>query len=152
MIRRATKADIPALTFMGRKFFEESGFGAEMVFDEESLRKTLEHLLDSDDGVVFIAIGANGRPIGGAGAMAYPYYFNLACRAGQELFWWIDPEIRGGLVGIRLLHALEAWAKERGCRTFTMISLPAIGDSPAARIYPRMGYRPSEHSFIKRVN
>jgi GNAT superfamily N-acetyltransferase len=149
--RAATLNDLPALLQMGRAFFDESGFGAETSLDAESLEKTLRYLIESGEGAVFVA-ERTGAIVGCAGALRFPYYFNLACSAAQELFWWIAPEHRGSILGVRLLQALERWARDSGCATLTMISLPALEDSPAAALYRRMGYRPSEHNFIKRVN
>lgn len=148
-VRKATKEDLPDLICMGRKFFEESGFSAETSFDLASVSKMLIHLIEGG-GVVFVA-EKDGQSIGIAAAMTFPYYFNLNCKAGQELFWWLDPQFRGGTLGVRLLKALEAWAQEQGCQTFTMVSLPAL-DSPASKLYMHRGYRPSECSFIKRMN
>lgn len=149
-VRRAIHADIPALLRMGRAFFEESGFEAESSYDEASVTATLTHLLDGG-GAVFIA-EKNGRAVGIAAALAYPFYFNTNCRAGQELFWWLDPAHRGGVLGVRMLKAMEKWARDEGCHTFMMISLPSLTESPAAKLYARMGYRPSECNFIKRMN
>ena len=133
---------------MGRQFFAESGFDAESSFDPESFTVTLEHLVSSEDGALFVA-DAGGQLIGMAGALAYPHYFNVASKAAQELFWWVEPARRGGTAGVRLLQGLEAWAKGVGCATLTMICLPI--DSPAERVYQRVGYRASERSYIKRI-
>lgn len=150
MIRAATMNDVPALIEMGRAFFDESGFGAETAFDPESTKRTVEHLIGGGDGIVLVA-ERGGHVVGCAGAIAFPYYFNLATRAGQELFWWVHPDHRGSILGVRMLQRLEQWAKDAGCRTFTMIDISCLEGSPAARIYQRMGYRPSEQSHIKKV-
>ena len=149
VIRSATPADIRACLQMGRAFFDESGFAAELEFDHESMRKTLEHLVSSDDGVLLIAERGT-EPIGMAGAIAYPNYFNRMQKAAQELFWWMRPDARGGHDGVRLLRGLERWAQRRLCTTITMICLPELG-SPAERVYQRTGYRASERSYIKRL-
>ena len=148
MIRPAVTADIPRCVEMGRQFFAESGFEAETSLDPESFRATLEHLIGNADGALLVA-DLGGALIGMAGALAYPHYFNVASKAAQELFWWVEPAKRGGTAGVRLLQALEAWARGVGCGTMTMICLPI--DSPAERVYQRVGYRASERSYIKRI-
>lgn len=148
MIRRADMRDLDDVVRMGRAFFEETGFAAETSFDEASARRTVEHMIGGG-GIVLMA-ERGGRPVGMAGAITFPYYFNVAARAGQELFWWMEPDARGGWLGVQLLKALESWARGEGCVTFTMVSLPALA-GPAAKLYGRFGYRPSECSFIKKV-
>lgn len=147
MIREATHADIAACLDMCRAFFSESGFEAEATFDDESMTTTLRNLVDSADGVVFV----NNDLSAIAAAIAYPYYFNLATKTAQEMFWWVHPDRRGGIVGMRLLSALEKWARAIGCGTLSMICLPSLDKSPAERMYIRAGYRASERAYIKRL-
>lgn len=109
------------------------------------MRRTLLQLMSNDDAALFVADG------GIAAALAYPHYFNAASKTAQELFWWVRPDKRGGPTGIRLLRAIEEWARGRGCKTLSMICLPALKESPAERVYQRTGYRASERSYIKRL-
>lgn len=147
MIRHATHEDIGACLEMGLAFFAESGLAAETSFDATTTARTLAHLIDAADGVLLVA-EADGI-IGMAGALSYPHYFNADSLTAQELFWWVRPDSRGGSAGVRLLQALEAWAKGQGCSTLTMVCLPI--DSPAEGVYRRVGYRASERSYIKRL-
>lgn len=149
MIREAGRRDVDECVLMGKSFFDESGFAAETSFDPASLRRTLEQLVAAEDGVLLVA-EYGSELIGMAGALCYPHYFNANEKAAQELFWWVRPENRGGPAGVRLLRGLERWAESRGCRTLTMICLPAI-ESPAERVYQRSGYRASERGYIKRL-
>ena len=139
---------MPQCVDMGLRFFAESGFSAETDIDAASLESTMRQPVESADGALLVA-DADGVLIGMAGALAYAHYFNARSKAAQELFWWVDPAKRGGTAGVRLLQALEAWAKSVGCGTMTMICLPI--DSPAERVYQRVGYRASERSYIKRI-
>lgn len=148
MIRLATHQDLGACLKMGALFFDESSFAEELEFDYESVEKTLWALIDGPDSVLFIS-EVGGKINGMAGALAYSHYFNSRAKTAQELFWWVDESVRGGSAGIRLLQALESWAKSLDCSTMTMICLPI--DSPAEEIYKRVGYRPSERSYIKRL-
>lgn len=129
---------------MCRSFYDESGL-REQPYDESSMRQTLERLMDSDDGLLMLS-EADGALTGMAAALAYPSYFN-GQRVAQELFWWVKPERRGTVDGIRLLKAVEVWAKDRGCVSLTMICLPI--ESPAESVYQRCGYRACERSYIK---
>lgn len=148
MIRHATKDDIPACLELGRLFFEASGYAAETEYDPATTAATFTHLITSPDGLLLVAEKESGL-VGMAGALAYPHYFNAESKAAQELFWWVQPEARGGLTGVRLLQGIESWARDQGCRTLTMICLTI--DSPAERVYQRTGYRASERNYIKRL-
>lgn len=147
-VRAATPDDIPACLEFGQRFFDESGFSAETAFDAESTEATFRHLINSEDGAMLVAVN-DGEIVGMAAALAYPHYFNVNSRTAQELFWWVAPSARGGTAGVRLLQALETWARGKGCTTLSMVCLTI--DSPAERIYARMGYRATERSYIKRL-
>lgn len=149
MIRRATPGDLEALISMGHKFFGASGYADIARFDEASFRATLYQLMG--DNAVCLVAEIGGQVVGAAGALAYPFYFDASHKTGQEVFWWLDPEHRGGQTGIRLFADLEAWAREQGCRTFTMIALDAVDAARVGRMYQRCGYRASEHSYIKEL-
>lgn len=144
MIREAEEHDIPMLLKMGARFHEASGF-IEMPFDAASLEGTLRSLIESEDGVVLIGDG------GMAGVLVYPCYFNHTQRQAQELFWWVDQDKRSTGLGRALLEGVEAWAKERGASTLTMICLDALDGERVSSLYRRAGYRPSERNFLKRL-
>jgi len=148
VIRRATVADLDACLWMTREFFDESGFAAECAFDGPSMKATLLGMLQNPDAALLVA---GDEPFALAGAIAYPHYFNARQKAAQEMFWWVRPEKRGGPAGVRLLRAIEQWARERSCTTLSMICLPALSESPAERMYQRSGYRASERGYIKRL-
>lgn len=145
LVRPATHDDVPACLVLSRHFFDESGMAKVTGFDTDCAEAMLRHLIDDSACELFVA--GTQALIGIAGVMTYPMYFNTSHLAAQELFWWVDPAHRGGTAGVRMLLTMEQWARDRGCKTLTMVCLPI--DSPAERIYERMGYAPSERSFIR---
>lgn len=149
MIRRALLSDLDALTTMGRRFFAATEYSDIVQFDESSFQNTAKHLMTGD--AVCLVAEVDGQVVGAAGALAYPFYFNTGHKTGQEVFWWLNPEHRGGQLGIQLFAALEAWATAQGCQSFTMIALDAVDADRVGRIYKRCGYRASEHSYIKEL-
>ena len=146
MLRRATPHDIEACLAMCRCFYDESGL-REQPYDESSMRVTLDRLMGSEGGLLLLT-EVDGALTGMAAALAYPSYFN-GLSVAQELFWWVRPERRGTSDGVRLLKAIEEWAKDRGCVSLTMICLPI--ESPAESVYQRCGYRACERSYIKEL-
>lgn len=148
MIREASADDLPRLLQMGERFFNAAGWPEFAAWDVASIEQTLRFLIDNETGGLFVA-EVDGEVVGMAGAMVTPFYFNLSHLTGQELFWWVEPEHRG--VGGGLLDAMEAWAKRVGAQTFTMIAVDRIRPELMARVYRGRGYRPAEHSFMRRL-
>jgi hypothetical protein len=119
---------------MGEKFHRASG--VEIPFDGPSLIETFEKLMNHDDGILVVS------KTGMAGALVYPAYFNRHTLVAQEIFWWGDGD---------LLQALESRARTRGAETLSMISLDGLREDAVGRFYRMNGYRPLEHTYIKRL-
>lgn len=149
MIRDATPADIPEIARLGELFHAEAGWGDIVEYSVEDTQKTLTHLVTSDDGILLVADN-DGEIVGMAGGFAHPVYFNHAHKSGQELFWWMKPDLRDG-TGRLLLEAMEDRARAIGCSSWAMIALDKVNPELTGRIYRRRGYRASEHSYIKRL-
>ncbi len=64
----------------------------------------------------------------------------------EELIWFVEPTARGGLAGVRLLEAAEAWARTRGLTTIKMV---APYPSRVGRFYLKRGYRVLETTYVK---
>lgn len=144
MIRAANMADIDRMVELGQRFHDYAGVD-EIPYDPASFRLTIERGLE-DPGQCYFVAEVGGVVQAMAGAVAYQPYFNHAARTGQELFWWSECA-----EGMRLHDALARWAADLGCRTFAMIALADDRSARMARLYKRMGYRPTEQSFIKRL-
>lgn len=145
-IRPATAADIPRIVEIGRQFCEEARWGDLLEIDPDSLAASLAGLIEG--GVVLVAEPA-GAVVGAACAVLFPLYLNHAHLAAAEMFWWVDPEHRGG-VGGDLLDALERAVEERGAATFSMLTVAGLRDQALGRLYRRRGYRPAETTYTKR--
>lgn len=150
MIRDANEDDIPALLDMSRRFFEISGYASLIRFDPPSMEETLRGLLADGRGILMVA--ETGRGVAGmAGGMVYPLYFSRSHMTGQELFWWIDPENRGGGLGPRLLEQMEQSAREKGACSFVMGALAAQRPERTGAYYRRRGYAPMEHLYTREL-
>lgn len=150
MIRHATEEDLPAILTMGRAFFSEAGWPDLVQWDEASVEATLRRFLTGEQAGALLVAEWEGRPVGMAAVVFYPFYFNAQAKAAQELFWYVDPEHRVG-AGRALLDGMEAAAREGGAEVFTMLSVAGLRDDALARIYRRRGFRAAERSFIKRL-
>lgn len=140
LTRTATDDDLPDCLRMAREFCKAAGLPG----DDGSMLATLRTLMDA--GGLFVT----GSPVHGmAGVLVYPAYFNTSRIAAQELFWWVDPDARRSGAGRALLGAIEAYARQAGAHTLTMICLDDVDGDRVAAFYRSEGYRPLERNFVK---
>lgn len=148
MIRVATHGDIPAMVEMGREFHAAAGWGDVAEFVEDDCAASLAVMIDAPSMIV-LALEDQGQLVGMAGGVSSPCYFNHRVTLGQELFFWINPEQRGG--GMIFKKVLEAEARRIGCDAWIMIALENIRPDATGALYRRGGYRPAERNWIKRL-
>jgi hypothetical protein len=147
-IRAAQPEDLGALLEMGREFFDHSGNGAFTSFDESSLTATLITLMSGVSGGVLLVADIDGRAVGMAACLVFPFYANHSTLIGQEVFLWVDPAYRGA-VGEAMLDELEAAALRKGAKVFINANLAGERDAAFARYYRRRGCVPAENTHIK---
>jgi GNAT superfamily N-acetyltransferase len=145
MIRRATQADMDSVLRMGERFYRSSHYTSMADFCRESARKLVQMVIDA--GVLMIA-EQDGQDVGMVGLVVAPFMFNNDKIGAYEVFWWVEPEARGGMAAWRLLKSIEQVCAEMGV---TLIQMVVLSDSPerAAKMYERAGYVHSETSFTK---
>jgi hypothetical protein len=142
VIRDAVIDDIGSLVVLGERFFNTTEYSKFAEYSKESVIKTLEHLINSDDGI--LVVYDNDGIKGMAGALLYPFYMT-GDLTGQELFWWCEEKGNG----TALLDALESKARDKGAKTFTMISLDNSRPEILDKIYTKKRYNRSEHTYLK---
>ena len=142
MIREATAEDMPALLDIAERFFAATGYAEFTTYSPNETQKTLEHLIEGEDGIILV-LDLDGVK-GVVGGLVYPFYMS-GDLTGQELFWWSDVKSEG----LSLLDAVEAAAKEKGAKTFTMMSLDNLSPERLDKIYLAKGYTRSEHTYIR---
>lgn len=149
-VRKATLEDLPQLQAMARAFMEQTAIGGWMQYSAKQIEELVKPMV-AGAGVIFIAedvSGAGRVPIGMVSALGYADPFTgPTC---DEVCWWVDPEHRSGLVGPRLLRALENWARQKGLRLLKMVApaeAPEVGE-----FYLRSGYTPIQTAFVKRLD
>ncbi len=148
IVRKATEKDLTEITQMGRIFFMEAAWGDVCEWDDLAAYESLYNMVVGDNCIIMVAEQDN-KIIGMVGAVLFPLWFNPAIKMGQEFFLYVKLEHRGG-VGIKLMQALEDEAKENGVQGFAML---AVENLPSLdKFYSKWGYRPSEKTYIKRLN
>lgn len=147
MIRAATVGDIAAIARLGEEFHRQAGWEDIFAYSAADCEVSLEALMALDSFICLVA--ETERIVGMAAGIVCPVYFNRGHLSGEELFWWVSGEAPQ-MTGLRLLEALETEAREMGCQSWQMKSLARLNGERMGKVYERRGYRPSEHTFIKR--
>lgn len=145
MVRKAEPRDIPRLLDMGRAFFAEAGWAEKAQFCEVSFTTTLGRLAEAG---ILLVFEKDGKPVGMAGALYSPAYWNEKVLIGQELFWYCEKPHRKG-AGTELLRHLESAAKARNVKFFGMVAEHGLRHEALAQVYKRAGYALAEHTFCK---
>ena len=148
IIRHATEQDIDALTAMAREFLAYSAYGTMIAPSDDDIRAGLRAVLAS--GVVFVA-EVSERIVGAVVGVVAPMWFAPSVTAAVELAWWVDTEHRMTRIPFKLMHAFEAWAKDRGATLMCMSELVIDGTTPIAKMLGRMGYINSERTHVKEI-
>ena len=147
-IRLAVPEDLPALLDMGREFFDYSPNSAFTTFDEPSLTATLIGLMSGVPAGCVLVADVDGKAVGMAGCVVFPFYANANTLIGQEVFLWVSPAHRGD-VGETLLDELEDAAMRKGAKVFINANIAGERDKAFARYYRRRGCVPAEQTHIK---
>lgn len=150
VVRQATTDDLEAYIPMARNFLASTPMGNVVPFDEPAFRGFYKNAMENPDLGAWIAED-DGQPIGMAGAIVFPMYFNPNFISAQETWWWLEPTARGNGVGKILYQEIEKWAAERGAKALIMVALENEKTSQFANLYARQGYKPMERSFFREV-
>lgn len=146
LIRRGVEEDISACVEMARDFHEVAYGLHGIPFCEESTDVSFAMCLDH--GLLVVA-EHEGEIVGMAAGVKSPMTMNHNYIVGAELCWWVKPEHRKGNTGIKLVIRLEELAKDLGVKVWSMLLLESSEPEKVAKIYDKMGYIPSERTYIK---
>ena len=134
----ATLEDSLEVTHIWRMFQRESSQSF-ADFDWDKAHDQVVSWIDSDDWEIFLAkegLQVHGLLVGAVSR--YPYSNTLV--AGDYI-WYIAPEHRGGMTGVRLMRMMEKWAKGRGAVVMETGATSGI-ENRAAGLMERLGYSP----------
>ncbi len=143
--RAATPADLPRLCELFDHFCKAGAYAQHNRANPAVYTSFIAQLVAHADSVVIVHQQGD-RLVGMIGVSVMPYPYSGEPIA-SELFWWLEPEVRGGGAGTALLGQAEQWAHARGATHLLMI---APTQSPGVdRIYQAMGYTPLETTWQK---
>jgi hypothetical protein len=142
MIRTAETNDLPNLLRMSESFFNVSGYAELTTFNVADSEELLIRLIELG---TILTDGKNAM----LGFVIFPLFMNKQTIMSQELFWWVDKEIRGTTAGIKLLKMAEKISKENGATVMNMLSLEDLNGEKVNKMYSKLGYKRKEQSYMR---
>lgn len=146
MIRNATEADVDELVRMGREFLAVSPF-ARLGFSDESRERGIRCLMGQFARVIDLEGKIVGALLGGIG----PGWFDDERPIATEMAWWVDPQHRGSVAAVRLVHEFRDWARQQGAVAVCLSELVHEGVGSLGNLPERLGYRLAERSYLLEI-
>jgi len=144
-IFHAEPMDLPVIAEMGMAMAAESPKFRQLGYDPEKAEDVFERLMVNDS--LWVAI-VEGEVVGAIGGVVTPYWWGSASY-GLDMFNYLMPEHRGGLLGARLVRTLEAWAAEQGAQEMIMGVSSGIHPERTGELYQRLGYEQTAVAYSK---
>ncbi|AIT13702.1 acetyltransferase [Salmonella phage BP12B] len=144
MIRQACFLDIPEIINLGNRYVEEEVKVVKHHSATWDADQSAHHLcasLTSKDLFLWVAV-EDGVIIGFLWAAVHIMAPWSPALVASDLLFYIIPEKRGSLAGVRLLKAYKSWAKERGCIEARLSIASGINEERVGRMYNRLGFTP----------
>lgn len=140
----------PQIVAMGEKFHYLAGIDKIAPFNEAGVFRWCERL--STSGLLLAAVDEFNKVLGVIGIVIGPFLNNDEYNVASEMIWWVDPEVRGQNIGVRLIAEAEAILRtDPSIKFFSMMCLEAVNPDAVASIYERNGFRCYERAFIKEL-
>jgi GNAT superfamily N-acetyltransferase len=131
-------ADLPRILDLGEQMHAESPRWSRLSFNRIKAGKFLQAIIESADGVIFLA-ERGGVVMGGIVGMVSEHWCSND-RVADELSLFLAPEARGGLLAVKLVKALEAWADLRGAAWLQVGTSTGLDPEGTARLYEAVGF------------
>lgn len=149
-VRKATLDDVDDYVAMLKEFHNNSPMSKSSVYDKEHMYEFIAAGLQSEH-MLFVSALEDDKLIGVTGAILYPLYFNPSHVVVQELWWWLNPDVRGNGAGSKMFKFLEDWAKDKQALKLFMIALEDERALKMEKVYKRAGFTPVERTFVKEL-
>ncbi len=142
-IRLATLDDTNSLYYMALRFANQ--VSSDTIDNDKVYRRVLWYLENPEDTVVLL-LCKNEAPIGMIAGVKTEALFSAGTTAVEQM-WWVEPEYRGSKWGLYLPKLFEEWARRKGCSSCILAGLEK--STAVSKLYIKMGYEPTEYSYLK---
>jgi len=146
VVRPWNPNDLDALIEMGMRFHHEAESYHNFKFSPHRVMESFFSVLN-DTNQVGLCYDDGGIKGAIAGAI-YPQFFSKGLTA-SELFLFVEPTARGGIIGKRLEKAFEAWATGMGASEIRVGVSAGIKSERTVGLYRKLGYNPTATQLRK---
>lgn len=143
VFRLATLADVPAIVLMGLRFIQETSYRDQIAQNPAAMAAIVTRLVDTDIGDVCV-VEKDGALVGMLGMFVWQHPISDE-RIASEMFWWVEPEHRGGRAGMQMLRWAEDWAAAQHAQRVLMIA----PTDAVAHVYERRRYTKVETTYTR---
>ena len=150
-IRKGRVTDLVELLELGEKFWKETPyFAMGRDYNKRNCGDLLFGIMLNGNGFIAVLADDEDKAVGVGFGMVAPFIFNHSYKQALELGFYIDPDHRGEW-GMKLLQAMEKYAKEAGAEIMSMITMETGTAERAGHIYEKMGYSKNEVVYTKEL-
>lgn len=140
-MRLAKHSDLTECVEIGREFWEQTEY--KTPYNAAGVLGFLTGLIQAG---TFLVYEFEGEIVGVAGILVVPFHFDPNQIVATEVFWYVRPGTREHGVGEALLDGMEAIAKNRGAKLFSM---GTMYDPKADAMLESRGYKLTERTYSK---
>lgn len=144
MIRKATPQDFDAILDLSAEFWLHTQFTEPFERDH-----TLVMVQMAYDHELLAVVDVDGKVMGFSAGIKAPLLGSSQAMHGTELAWWISPQLRGKMHGVRLLEFIERLAIAQDLTYWHMVSMESSMPEYVNGLYERLGYKKSETTWTK---
>lgn len=124
---------------------------AESEFKEATLDKDkIKDLWVLSENAIYLA-QEKDKLIGFIAGMVQPYFFSQRKRV-TDMGFFVQPEHRGSSAAIKLVKALENWAKENNIVDVCLGQTTAVKLEETQKFYKRLGYKTVGFNTVKHLD
>jgi len=144
--RLATQLDAIAVTDLCEEFHGAS-YQKTVPFDWDIMVEWVSDRID-DDGSLVLGAWSGSDLVGCVIGLTFVPPYSERVVAGDYI-WYVRPEYRGGMVGVRLMKMFEDWAVDAGAAQILTGATSGIKSERGAALLERLGFVPTGTSVYK---
>jgi len=135
--REASSLDAAAVTDLAQQFHSQS-YQRVIDFNWDKMCDWVDDRICSDDSLV---LGCwSGKDLAGCIiGMTFQHPYSDTLVAGDYI-WYVKPEYRGGMIGVRLMRIFEDWARDAGASQILTGATSGVNTERGAALLARLGY------------
>ena len=144
--RLAAQTDAIAVTDLCEEFHGAS-YQKTVPFDWDIMVEWVSDRID-DDGSLVLGAWSGSDLVGCVIGLTFVPPYSERVVAG-DFIWYVKPEHRGGMVGVRLMKMFENWAVDAGAAQILTGATSGIKSERGAALLERLGFVPTGTSVYK---